>query len=253
MLVLMEAQDGNWDEIDLMVRAFQRAMMEIKTSPVPVVAAPAGLALGGGCEVCLHAVQVRAAAETYMGLVEVGAGLLPAGGGTKELLLRAIDRAGRADASPFVQAAFEAIGFSRVSTSAADAVRIGYLRDRDRISMNRRHAIEDARRDALALAEAGWTPPQPRALVPVGGAETFARLSLGIHLALRAGRISEHDALIGRKIAQVLAGGPLSQASTVSEQALLDLEREAFLSLCGERKTPERMAHLLKTGKPLRN
>ena len=242
MLVLLEAQEGNWDEIDLMVRGFQRATMALKYSPVPVVVAPAGLALGGGCEICLHGARVRAAAETYMGLVEVGVGLLPAGGGTKEMLIRGQ-----------VQTAFETIGFAKVSTSAPDARRLGYLGDQDSITMNRDRLLEDAKRDVLALAGAGYQPPAPRDRIPVGGPDTFAMLSLGIHLALRAGRISEHDAKIGRLIARVLSGGSVAHRTTVSEQQLLDLEREGFLKLCGEQKTLERMSYTLKTGKTLRN
>jgi 3-hydroxyacyl-CoA dehydrogenase len=253
MLILLEAQEGNWDEIDAMVRAFQQATSALKYSPVPVVAAPAGLALGGGCEICLHADRVRAAAETYTGLVEVGVGLLPAGGGTKEMLLRAVDRSAGGDAFPAVQAAFETIGFGKVSTSAADARRLGYLRAEDAVTMNRDRVMEDAKRDALARANAGYQPPVPRAQVPVGGADTFATLSLGVHLALRAGRISDHDATIGRLIARILAGGDVPHRTTVRETHLLDLEREAFLKLCGERKTLERMSHTLKTGKTLRN
>jgi 3-hydroxyacyl-CoA dehydrogenase len=251
--VLLEAQEGNWDEIDAMVRAFQAAMMAIKTAAVPVVAATAGMTLGGGCEVCLHASRVRAAAETYMGLVEVGVGLLPAGGGTKELLLRAVDRAGAADAGPFVQEAFQTIGFGKLSTSAHDARRLGYLRAVDAVTMNRERLLDDAKRDVIALAAPGYVPVAPRPRIPAGGAGTYAALSLGVHLAHRAGRISDHDALIGRKIARVLAGGDAPHAATVSEQQLLDLEREAFLSLCGEPNTLQRIAYTLKTGKTLRN
>lgn len=243
MLVLLAAQEGEWDDIDQMVRAFQGATMALKTSPVPVVVAPAGLALGGGCEMVLHADRTQAAAETYMGLVEVGVGLLPAGGGTKELLLRT----GNA------QTAFETIGFAKVGTSATDARKIGYIRDVDGITMNRDRLIEDAKTVALARAAAGYQPPPLRTDIKVGGADTYAMLSLGVHLAWRAGRISDHDALIGRKIARILAGGDLPSAGTVTEERLLDLEREGFLSLCGEQKTLERIAHTLKTGKPLRN
>jgi 3-hydroxyacyl-CoA dehydrogenase len=242
MLVLLEAQEGNWDEIDLMVRAFQWATMALKYSPVPVVAAPAGLALGGGCEICLHSSRVRAAAETYMGLVETGVGLLPAGGGTKEMLMRLP-----------VQAAFETIGFATVSTSGPDARRIGYLRDEDGITMNRDRLLEDAKRDVLTLSRAGYQAPARVETIPVGGPDTLAMLSLGVHLAHRAGRISDHDALIGRLVARVLSGGEVTHRTTVTEQQLLDLEREAFLKLCGERKTLERMSYTLKTGRTLRN
>lgn len=243
MLVLLSAQDGEWDDIDLMVRAFQGAMMRLKTSPVPVVVAPAGLALGGGCEMALHADRIQAAAETYIGLVEVGVGLLPAGGGTKELLIRMNNP----------QRAFETIGFGKVATSGADARKIGYLRDVDGVTMNRDALLADAKAVALERVRVGYQPVRPRTDIAVGGADVYATLSLGVHLAWRAGRISDHDALIGRKIARVLAGGDLPSAGTVTEQRLLDLEREGFLSLCGEQKTLERIAHTLKTGKTLRN
>jgi 3-hydroxyacyl-CoA dehydrogenase len=253
MLLLLEAQEGNWDEVDLMVRSFQAATMALKQSPVPVVVAPAGLALGGGCEVCLHADRVQAAAETYMGLVETGVGLIPAGGGSKELLLRAVDRAGPGEAGPHVQAAFMTMAFAKVSSSAADAHRLGYLRDVDGVTMNRERVLSDAKDAALRRAREGYLPPLPRPAVPVGGADDQAILSLGVHLAHRAGRISDHDALIARKLAWILSGGNLPHRTTVSEAYLLDLEREAFLSLCGEQKTLERIGYTLKTGKTLRN
>ena len=253
MLLLLEAQEGNWDEIDAMVRAFQRATMTLKRSPVPVVVAPAGLALGGGCEICLHGDRVRAAAETYMGLVEVGVGLIPAGGGTKEMLLRAVDDADTRDVFPNVQAAFQTMGLGKVSTSAPDARRLGYLRAVDGVVMNRERLIAEAKATALARVREGYQPPVPRTAVPVGGADTLAKLSLGIHLMHRAGRISDHDALIGRKLAWILAGGDVPHETTVTESHLLDLEREAFLSLCGEQKTLERIGYTLKTGKTLRN
>jgi 3-hydroxyacyl-CoA dehydrogenase len=217
--------------------------MAIKTAAVPVVVAPAGLALGGGCELSLHGDRVQAAAETYMGLVEVGVGLIPAGGGTKEMLLRA----------PSAQVAFETIGFGKVSTSGPDARRLGYLRDADRITMNRERLITDARAMALTLARAGYQAPVRRAAIPVGGPSAFATLSLGVHLAWRAGRLSDHDAVIGRKLAWILTGGNVPHATTLSEDQILELEREAFLSLCGEAKTQERIGYTLKTGKTLRN
>ncbi|HUR20605.1 MAG TPA: enoyl-CoA hydratase/isomerase family protein, partial [Vicinamibacterales bacterium] len=243
MLLLLEAQEGNWDEVDLMVRAFQGATMAIKMAAVPVVVAPGGLTLGGGCEICLHGARVQAAAETYMGLVEVGVGLIPGGGGTKEMLLR----------TPDVQKAFETIAFGKVSTSGPDARRLGYLRQADGFTMNRERLITDAKAIALAAAGVGYQAPVRRADIPVGGPNAFATLSLGVHLALRAGRISEHDALIGRKLAWILTGGNVPHATTLTEDQVLDLEREAFLSLCGEPKTLERIAYTLKTGKTLRN
>jgi 3-hydroxyacyl-CoA dehydrogenase len=254
MLLLLEAQEGNWDEIDLMVRGFQGATSALRFAKVPVVVAPAGLALGGGCEVALHGDRVQAAAETYIGLVEVGVGLIPAGGGTKEMLARAVEAlAPQADLLPASQRVFETIGFAKVATSAADARGIGYLRGVDGVSMNRERLLWDARQKALERVRDGYQAPQPRSAIRVGGEGVRAALTLGVHLAWRAGRISDHDALIGRKLAGILSGGAVPHATTVSEQHLLDLEREAFVSLCGERKTLERIAHTLKTGKPLRN
>jgi 3-hydroxyacyl-CoA dehydrogenase len=253
MLLLLEAQEGNWDEVDMMIRAFQGATMALKHADVPVVVAPAGLALGGGCEIALHADRVQAAAETYMGLVEVGVGLIPAGGGTKEMLARAIESAPpNADLLRTVQPVFETIAFARVSASAADARRIGFLRDADGVSMNRDRLQQDVKAVALARVPE-YVRPLPRGAIRVGGANLFAALKLGVHLAWRGARISDHDALVGRKLAWILAGGDAPHATTLTEQQLLDLEREAFLSLCGERKTQERIAHTLKTGKPLRN
>jgi 3-hydroxyacyl-CoA dehydrogenase len=254
MLLLLEAQEGNWDEIDLMVRGFQGATSALRFAKVPVVVAPAGLALGGGCEVALHGDRVQAAAETYIGLVEVGVGLIPAGGGTKEMLARAVEAlAPQADLLPASQRVFETIGFAKVATSAAGARSIGYLRGVDGISMNRERLLWDARQKALERVREGYQAPQPRPAIRVGGESVRAALTLGVHLAWRAGRISDHDALIGRKLAGILSGGAVPHATTVSEQHLLDLEREAFVSLCGERKTLERIAHTLKTGKTLRN
>ena len=254
MLALFEAQDENWDELDLMIRTFQSTVVSLRDAAVPVVYAPAGLMLGGGCEITLHSDRVQAGAETYMGQVEVGAGLIPAGCGTKELLVRftrLVPPGG--DSLPQVQRAFELIGFGTVSSSAADAKRLGLLREVDGITMNRERLMTDAKRKALDLARTGYHPPAPLMDIPVGGAGVRAALDLGVHIAWRAGRISDHDAHIGRLLARILAGGDLPHATTVTEQYLLDLEREAFLSLLGEAKTQERMAHILKTGKPLRN
>jgi 3-hydroxyacyl-CoA dehydrogenase len=256
MLLLLEAQEQNWEEIDLMVRGFQAATSALRYSDVPVIAAPAGLTLGGGCEVTLHGDRVQAAAETYIGLVEVGVGLIPAGGGTKEMLARAVESVvltAQTDLLPPVQKVFETIGFARVATSGPDAVRIGYLRPVDGITMNRQRLIADAKQRALERVREGYHRPAPRAAIPVGGDNIRAALELGVHLALRAGRISEHDALVGRKLAWILAGGSIPSATLVNEQYLLDLEREAFLSLCGEAKTLERIQYTLKTGKTLRN
>jgi 3-hydroxyacyl-CoA dehydrogenase len=255
MLLLLEAQEQNWEEIDAAVRAFQQATMALRYADVPVVAAPAGLTLGGGCEIALHADRVQAAAESYIGLVEVGVGLIPAAGGTKEMLVRAVEAMppGATDYLPPVQRAFETIAFAKVSSSAEDAERLGYLRPVDASTMNRERLLADAKARALQRVKEGYQPPPPRTAIPVGGDAVLAALKLGIHLAWRAGRISEHDVLIGRTLATVMAGGALPHPSTVTEQELLDLEREAFLSLVGEPKTLERIQHTLKTGKPLRN
>ena len=254
MLVLLEAQEGNWDEIDLMVRGFQQAILGLRYSPVPVVVAPAGLTLGGGCEIVLHADRVQAAAETYMGQVEVGVGLVPAGCGTKELTVRAVDATpAGTDPLPRLQRAFETIGFGKVSTSAADAKRLGLLRDVDGVTMNRDRLMGDAKTTVLDRVRDGYRAPAPRTAIPVGGEDARAALDLGIHLASRGGRISDHDALIARKLARIMTGGDLPHPTTVGEQYLLNLEREAFLSLCGEPRTLERIRHTLKTGKTLRN
>jgi 3-hydroxyacyl-CoA dehydrogenase len=255
MLLLLEAQEGNWDEIDLMIRAFQGATQALRFADVPVVAATAGLTLGGGCEIALHADRVQAAAESYIGLVEVGVGLIPGGGGTKEMVARAVEHvpSAQSDLLPFMQRVFETIGFAKVSTSAADARRLGFLDVADRVTMNRERLMADAKAFALERVSDGYQRPAPRAAIPVGGEGVLAALKLGVHLAWRAGRIGDHDAVVGRTLAKVLAGGSLPHQTMVSEQYLLDLEREAFLKLCGEPKTLERIQYTLKTGKPLRN
>jgi len=255
MLVLLEAQEGNWDEIDMMIRAFQQATMALRYSPVPVVIAPAGLTLGGGAEIALHGDRVQAAAETYLGLVEVGVGLIPGGGGTKEMTVRAMAElpTPQSDPLPYIQKAFETIALAKVSASGPDALRLGYLAPTDGFSMNRERLMTDAKARALGRVREGYRAPAPRTAIPVGGESLTAALNLGVHLAWRAGRASDHDALVGRKIAHIMGGGNLPHATTVTEQYLLDLEREAFMSLVGERKTLERIQHTLKTGKPLRN
>jgi 3-hydroxyacyl-CoA dehydrogenase len=255
MLVLLEAQEGNWDELDMMIRAFQQANMALRQSPVPVVAAPAGLALGGGTEIPLHADRVQAAAETYMGLVEVGVGLIPGGGGTKEMLVRAMAQlpTPQSDPLPYVSKAFETVALAKVSASGPDAQRLGYLAATDAFTMNRERLMADAKAKALERVREGYHVPPPRTAILVGGESVSAALSLGVHLMWRAGRASDHDALIGRKLAHIFGGGNVPHATTVTEQYLLDLEREAFMSLLGERKTLERIQHTLKTGKPLRN
>src|SRR5881394_1267303 len=257
MLMLMEAQDENWEELDMIGRFFQQSVMSLRYSAKPVVVAPFQMVFGGGCEMVLHADRVRASAETYIGLVEVGVGIIPAGCGTKEMLVRALDSIPGdmkdADPFPFVKRAFETIALARVATSAEEARDLGFLRDEDSVSMNSDRLIADAKQQVLALAASGYVQPQQRTDILALGAPGLATLKLGVHLMKRAGYISDHDALIGEKLARILTGGDLNHTTRVSEQHLLDLEREAFLSLIGTRKTQDRIAHMLKTGKPLRN
>ncbi|HEY3104974.1 MAG TPA: enoyl-CoA hydratase-related protein, partial [Pyrinomonadaceae bacterium] len=257
MLMLMEAQDENWEELEMIGRYFQSSVMSLRYSPKPVVVAPFQMVFGGGCEMVLHADRVRAAAETYIGLVEVGVGIIPAGCGTKEMLVRTMDSIPAdmkdADPFPFVKRAFETIALAKVATSAEEARDFGFLREEDSISMNADRLLADAKKQVLALAASGYVQPQQRTDILALGAPALATLKLGVHLMKRAGYISDHDALIGEKLARILTGGDLNHATRVSEQYLLDLEREAFLSLIGTRKTQDRIAHMLKTGKPLRN
>src|SRR5947207_3124909 len=257
MLMLMEAQDENWEELEIIGRYFQSSVMSLRYSAKPVVVAPFQMVFGGGCEMVLHADRVRAAAETYIGLVEVGVGIIPAGCGTKEMLVRAMDSIPAdmkdADPFPFVKRPFETIALAKVATSAEEARDLGFLRDEDSISMNRDRLIADAKKEVLALAASGYVPPQQRTDILALGNPALATLKLGVHLMKRAGYISDHNALIGEKLARILTGGDLNHATRVSEQYLLDLEREACLSLIGTRKTQDRIAHMLKTGKPLRN
>jgi 3-hydroxyacyl-CoA dehydrogenase len=257
MLMLMEAQDENWEELDMIGRFFQQSVMSLRYSPKPVVVAPFQLVFGGGCEMVLHADRVRASAETYIGLVEVGVGIIPAGCGTKEMLVRALDSIPRdlkdADPFPFVKRAFETIALAKVATSAEEARGYGFLSQDDSISMNRDRLIGDAKQQVLALAASGYQQPQQRTDILALGSPGLATLKLGVHMMKRAGYISDHDALIGEKLARILTGGDLNHPTRVSEQYLLDLEREAFLSLIGTRQTQDRIAHMLKTGKPLRN
>jgi len=255
MLLLIGAQEGEWDDIHLAVRQFQRCNMAIKYAPGPVVIAPQGMALGGGCEISLHGARIHAAAEAYIGLVETGVGLIPAGGGTKEMLIRANEHAaGGEDLDLFhaLKPVFESIAMAKVSTSGEEARSLGYLRPSDLIAMNRDRQVADAKQTALAMARAGYHPPPP-AEIRVLGEEFLAAAKLAIHMMVRGAYATEHDAVVARKLAYILAGGGVTAPQTVPEQYALDLEREAFVSLCGERKTQERIAHTLKTGKPLRN
>jgi 3-hydroxyacyl-CoA dehydrogenase len=259
MLVLMTAQEQEWDDLHVMVRQFQNTTLAIKHSPKPVVVAPQGLALGGGCEVVLHGTRVHAAAEAYMGLVEVGVGLIPAGGGSKEMIIRANERAeGEEDLDLFhaLKPVFENIAMAKVSTSGEEARDLCYLRRADLVAMNLDRLVADAKETALGLVRSEWRQTAPAPTEPsirVLGQEFSAAAKLAVYMMLKGEYISEYDALVARKLANILAGGALTSAQLVSEQYVLDLEREAFVSLCGERKTQERIAHTLKTGKPLRN
>jgi 3-hydroxyacyl-CoA dehydrogenase len=255
MLLLIGAQEGEWDEIHMAVRQFQRVNMAIKYAPGPVVAAPQGMALGGGCEISMHSARIQATGESYIGLVETGVGLVPGGGGTKEMLIRANEHsAGGENLDLFhaLKPVFETIAMAKVSTSGEEARSLGFLRPSDLISMNRDRQVADAKRTALAMVRAGYHPPAP-AEIRVLGNEFLAAAKLAIHMLVRGEFATEYDGVVGRKLANILAGGALSAPQMVSEQYVLDLEREAFVSLCGERKTQERVAHTLKTGKPLRN
>ena len=262
-LVLFTAQEEEWDELEWMVKAFQDSFMRLKYLDKPVVAAPAGMALGGGCEICMAADRVRYAAETYMGLVEVGVGLIPAGGGTKELLLRntehlfEVQKGGlypkQIELMPFVARAFETIAMAKVATSGPEAVKLGYLRPTDKMTVNRDYLIEDAKNTVLAMNMEGYQPPQPREDIRVAGENTFAMIKLGLWSMHESGYITEHDVTVSTKVGYVLCGGNVLADTTVSEQYLLDLEREAFVSLCGDPNTQARIQHMLSTGKPLRN
>jgi 3-hydroxyacyl-CoA dehydrogenase len=242
MMVLLAAQEQEWDDLNAAIHAFQQMNMSLKYASKPVVAAPFGLALGGGCELPLHCKRIQASAELYMGLVEVGVGLIPAGGGCKEMLLRSHD----------LKKVFEQIGFAKVSTSALEARQFHFLRDGDGISMNPERLIDDAKQLALSLVPR-YAPGIPRTDITVSGDEGFALMKMGVWMAREGGYISAYDAVIGEKLAFVLSGGRLTGTPKVSEQYLLDLEREAFLSLCGRPETQQRIQHMLKTGKPLRN
>ncbi|WP_263353113.1 3-hydroxyacyl-CoA dehydrogenase/enoyl-CoA hydratase family protein [Acidicapsa acidisoli] len=269
MQLLLAMQEGEWSDVNLAIRNFQQMTAAIKFCPRPVVVAPFGMCLGGGTEICMHATTRQVHAELYMGLVEAGVGLIPGGGGTKEMALRAHDLAvalvppePRDPPAKFAQSgeyatalkrALETIAMAKVSTSAAEARSLGLLAPSDSVTRNRARLLLDAKAQAILLAEQGYVPPIPRSQIPVAGLAALSTLETGIFLMGEAGFASEHDQKVARKTADVLCGGRLTPGSPVSEQYLLDLEREAFLSLCGERKTQERIAHTLKTGKPLRN
>jgi len=264
MLILFEAQSQEWDELDFMIRQFQNACMNIKLSEKPVVTAPFRMTLGGGCEICMASSRVRAYAETYIGLVEVGVGLIPAGGGTKEILLRNTEgvpasvpsiNAGDSppDLIPFVIRAFETVANARVSTSAQEGKKLGYLRTEDKYTFNEDYLLNDAKNTVLALAKEGFIPHRKRDDIRVVGRTGFGVMEAILYNLKEGALISEFDAHIARKIAFAITGGGVEQNTLVTEDYLLDLEREAFLSLCGEAKSQQRMQAMLQTGKPLRN
>jgi 3-hydroxyacyl-CoA dehydrogenase len=254
-MILMEAQDDNFFEIDMVIRKFQQAMMRIKYCNKPVVAAPFGMALGGGAEICLPASRIQASSETYMGLVEVGVGLIPGGGGNKELYIKQLNNMPKGvdfDLQAVANRVFETVAMAKVSTSAAEARENQFLNDDDKISMNGDHLLYDAKQRVIELHENGYQPPT-RKKVPVVGETGYATLLLGAQSMYLSGFISDHDLKIAKKLAFVIAGGRVPFGTEVDEQYLLDLEKEAFLSLVAEGKSQQRMQHMLVKGKPLRN
>ncbi|MER2141534.1 MAG: 3-hydroxyacyl-CoA dehydrogenase NAD-binding domain-containing protein, partial [Priestia megaterium] len=254
-MILMEAQDDNYFEIEFVIKQFQQAMMKVKYNEKPVVAAPFAMALGGGAEICLPSAKIQASAETYMGLVEVGVGLIPGGGGNKELYIKQLSGLPNGvtlDLQQIANKTFETIATAKVSTSAAEAKQLNFLNRHDGISVNGDHLLNDAKNSVLALHDTGYKPPV-RTKIPVVGETGYATLLLGAQSMKYSGYISEHDYKIASKLAFVLAGGRVAFGSEVDEEYLLDLEREAFLSLVGEAKSQERMQHMLVKGKPLRN
>ena len=254
-MIFMYAAEQEYDELDIAIRMFQNTMMRVRYSSIPVVVAPHGLTLGGACEMCLHSDKVQAAAESYIGLVELGVGLIPGGGGTKEFTLRAADDVHENEPETItLQSRFLTIGTAKVSTSAFEAFDLGILRKGiDEVSMNLSRRISDAKQSVLDIYDAGYTKPLQRTDIKVLGRSGLGMLYAGINGMYRGNYITEHDVKIAQKLAYVMCGGDLSEPTLVSEQYLLNLEREAFLSLCGEKKTLERIQSVLKTGKPVRN
>jgi 3-hydroxyacyl-CoA dehydrogenase len=254
-MVLMGAKMGAWDQIEALVNRLQSFNLRMRYSPKPIVVAPAGMALGGGAEVTMHGSRAVAAAELYAGLVEIGVGLIPAGGGTKEMLRRVLNppmRTQNADALPYLQRVFEQIGLAKVSTSAEEARQMGILSDCDRVVMNRDFLLAEAKKEVLSMIAAGYHPPLPEKIY-AAGRDALAALRVGIFMMKEGGYITGYEAQIANKLANVMTGGEISRPTWVDEQYILDLEREAFLSLCGEEKSQERMWSLVETGKRIRN
>jgi 3-hydroxyacyl-CoA dehydrogenase len=251
----MLAIEQEYDELDMAIRLFQNTMMRARYSSVPVVVAPHGLALGGGCELSLHSDKICAAAETYTGLVELGVGLIPGGGGTKEFVLRASDEMHEDEPETItLKNRFLTIATAKVATSAQEAFGLGiYRKGHDEVVMNQSRRVTEAKRSVIELTDSGYVMPVPRKDIRVLGRSALGTLYAGIHGMWRAGYATDHDVTVAKKLAYVMCGGDLSEPTLVSEQYLLDLEREAFLSLCGEKKTLERIQSVLKSGKPVRN
>ena len=254
-MIFMFAVEQEYDELDLAIRMFQNTMMRVRYSSVPVVIAPHGLALGGGCEMSMHSDKVCAAAETYTGLVELGVGLIPGGGGTKEFSLRASDEMHQDEPETItLKNRFLTIATAKVATSAFEAYNLGiYRKGLDEIVVNQDRRVLEAKRSVTELSDSGYVTPVQRKDIKVLGRSALGALYAGIHGMGRANYATEHDMVVAKKLAYVMCGGDLSEPTVVSEQYLLDLEREAFLSLCGERKTLERIQSVLKGGKPVRN
>ncbi len=254
MLLATAIAEGAWDDINLMVKNFQKTSMRIKYARVPVVAAPFHMVLGGGCEFCLHADAINALAETYMGLVEMGVGLIPAGGGTKELCVRAIEMAKRynTDVQPFIVKYFMNIGTAKVSMSAAELFDMGYMRHGDSITMNPDNLLYDAKQKVLALAR-NYRPDKPKTDLKAPGRDIAATIKSQLFNMKHGKFITEYEEYMGQILADVITGGDVPAGTLITEEYILDLEREAFLKLCGQKKTLERIQHMLKKGKPLRN
>jgi 3-hydroxyacyl-CoA dehydrogenase len=256
MSIYMAAEEKQWDQIDEIAKALQNFLMAVRYSPKPVVTAPYQYTLGGGCEVAMAGARVCAHAESYVGLVEVGMGLIPAGGGCKEMLRRVVSPAMQTpntDPLPFLQRVFETIGLGKVATSAEEAKQMGFFAPSDRVVLNRDQLIAEAKRTVLEMVTQGYRPPARGKIIYAAGERMLAALRVALHMMIEGKYASEHDGVVGRNLAYILCGGNLTSPTWVDEQYILDLEREMFISLCGEQKTRDRISHFLNTGKILRN
>jgi len=254
-LVVMNAQSGQWDQLNALIKKMQDILMRVRYFPKPIVAAPAGLALGGGAEVIMSASRIVSAAELYTGMVEIGVGVIPAGTGTKEHLRRILNPAMRTknvEPLSILQRIFEQIGLAKVATSAEEARQLGILGPSDRVVMNRDLLLTEAKKEAIHMAATGYHPPMPEKIY-AAGRDALAAMKVGIYMMKEGGYITEYESHIASKLASVLTGGDISAPAWVDENYILELEREVFLSLCGEEKTQQRMWNFLQTGKPLRN